>query len=70
MALVNIHPDYVDFSGTSRARNEYPVAWVREFLKHLFREVLSNILESLCQRTRGMVRRRLPPRIQGFASTK
>ncbi len=36
MALVNIHPDYIDFSGGGKcARGKYPVARVRELLEHV-----------------------------------
>lgn len=35
LALVNIHPDYIDFSGTRRSRNNYPAERVIEFLEHV-----------------------------------
>ena len=36
MALVNIHPDYIDFSdGATASRSHYPVARVRELLAHV-----------------------------------
>jgi len=34
MALVNIHPDYIDFTGSSRKSTEYPVDLIREFLSY------------------------------------
>jgi glycosyltransferase involved in cell wall biosynthesis len=35
MVLVNIHPDYIDFGGSSRRPNMYPARLVREFLSYL-----------------------------------
>jgi hypothetical protein len=35
MALVNIHPDYIDFTGRARRSTEYPVSRIRELLEHL-----------------------------------
>lgn len=36
MALVNIHPDYIDFSGRGEgSRSKYPVARLRELLEHV-----------------------------------
>ena len=36
MALVNVHPDYTDFSGKSKGRNgEYPVQLYRELLEYV-----------------------------------
>jgi glycosyltransferase involved in cell wall biosynthesis len=35
MALLNVHPDYINFSGTKLSDREYPVAMYTEFLKYL-----------------------------------
>ncbi len=36
MALVNIHPDYIDFSANAKAsRSKYPLARLRELLEHI-----------------------------------
>lgn len=35
LALVNIHPDYVDFDGDGRHRNRYPSRILHEFLDHV-----------------------------------
>lgn len=35
MALVNIHPDYIDFSGNGTALERYPAAFIREFLGYV-----------------------------------
>jgi glycosyltransferase involved in cell wall biosynthesis len=35
MALVIIHPDYVDFTGDKHAANKYPVSWLRDFLENV-----------------------------------
>ncbi len=35
MALVNIHPDYVDFGDQASNRNHYPASHVREFFDHV-----------------------------------
>ena len=35
LALVNIHPDYIDFSGGSPSRNRYPSRILRDFLDHV-----------------------------------
>ncbi len=35
MALVNTHPDYLDFGGSKRQASEYPVAFYAEFLQHI-----------------------------------
>jgi glycosyltransferase involved in cell wall biosynthesis len=34
MALINIHPDYLGFSGGKRKSSEYPLAFYEEFLKY------------------------------------
>jgi hypothetical protein len=33
LALVNIHPDYIDFEGNSRSSTRYPSALVEEFIE-------------------------------------
>lgn len=35
LALVNIHPDYIDFSGGPPSRNRYPSRILRDFLDHV-----------------------------------
>jgi glycosyltransferase involved in cell wall biosynthesis len=35
MALLDAHPDYMDFSGHKAKASEYPVAWYRDFLQHV-----------------------------------
>ena len=35
MALMDVHPDYLDFNGRKAKGSEYPVAWYQDFLKHL-----------------------------------
>ena len=35
MALFNIHPDYVNFTGDKCAPSEYPAEWYREFLQYV-----------------------------------
>jgi predicted glycosyltransferase/peptidoglycan/xylan/chitin deacetylase (PgdA/CDA1 family) len=35
MAALNTHPDYMNFDGTSRAREEYPVGYYLEFLEYV-----------------------------------
>lgn len=35
MALVNIHPDYINFEGGDPTRSAYPVARIRELLHHV-----------------------------------
>ncbi len=35
MALVNVHPDYLQFDGESGSSSTYPVAYYREFLEQL-----------------------------------
>lgn len=35
MALVNIHPDYINFSGGGPTRSAYPVTRIRELLQHV-----------------------------------
>ncbi len=35
MALVNIHPDYIDFSGRGQSSSTYPVEMVRQLLYHV-----------------------------------
>jgi len=35
LALVNIHPDYVDFFGTRESASLYPVSLLRDFLGHV-----------------------------------
>ena len=35
LALVNIHPDYVDFFGTRESSSLYPVSLLRDFLTHI-----------------------------------
>lgn len=35
LALVNIHPDYIDFSDESHSSSHYPVAIVREFMEYI-----------------------------------
>ncbi|MGA2243430.1 MAG: glycosyltransferase [Verrucomicrobiota bacterium] len=35
MALLNVHPDYVDFDGTRNSSSEYPVARYEKFLQHI-----------------------------------
>jgi hypothetical protein len=35
MALLNSHPDYMNFSGTCCGREEYPVEFYQNFLKHV-----------------------------------
>ncbi len=35
MVLVNIHPDYIEFNGTSRSGRRYPAQHVRDFLSYL-----------------------------------
>ncbi len=35
MALLNVHPDYVDFGEQSRNGSTYPVDWYREFLEYI-----------------------------------
>ena len=34
MALLNSHPDYMNFSGSSCGAEEYPVKFYREFLEY------------------------------------
>jgi glycosyltransferase involved in cell wall biosynthesis len=35
MALVDVHPDYINFKIKKAAGSEYPAAWLREFFEHL-----------------------------------
>ncbi len=35
MALIDVHPDYVDFEGEKAHGSEYPSAWYWEFLQHV-----------------------------------
>ncbi|HEY6907491.1 MAG TPA: hypothetical protein VI230_08470 [Ignavibacteriaceae bacterium] len=35
MALVNVHPDYINFSGTDLGPEEFPVNYYRDFLMHI-----------------------------------
>jgi glycosyltransferase involved in cell wall biosynthesis len=35
MALVNVHPDYLDFSGQGRGKDQYPAAFYADFLRHV-----------------------------------
>ena len=35
MALMNIHPDYIDFTDNGRRSTEYPVSLIRRFLEHV-----------------------------------
>jgi hypothetical protein len=35
LALVNIHPDYIDFSGNEATSSSYPVAMLREFMDYV-----------------------------------
>lgn len=35
MALINTHPDYMDFGGCKRERDEYPVSHYEEFLQYV-----------------------------------
>ncbi len=35
MALLNVHPDYLQFDGESPSRRTYPVAHYRQFLQHI-----------------------------------
>jgi len=35
MALINVHPDYVNFNGNQRKVAEYPVAFYKEFLEYV-----------------------------------
>lgn len=38
MALLDVHPDYMDFEGSKAAGSEYPANWYREFLQHIASE--------------------------------
>jgi hypothetical protein len=38
LALVNIHPDYIDFSGNGGSANTYPVSVLEEFLEYIHSE--------------------------------
>jgi len=35
MALLDVHPDYINFNKQRAAGSEYPAPWYREFLEHL-----------------------------------
>jgi len=35
MALVNVHPDYIDFTGTGGGKKEYPASLYADFLRHV-----------------------------------
>ncbi|HSS97244.1 MAG TPA: glycosyltransferase [Terriglobales bacterium] len=35
MALVNVHPDYINFGASNGSNNHYPVARIREFLSYI-----------------------------------
>jgi len=35
MALLNVHPDYIDFDGDQQSVRTYPAEWYRGFLEHL-----------------------------------
>ncbi|MBW8865020.1 MAG: glycosyltransferase [Verrucomicrobia bacterium] len=35
MALINVHPDYVNFDGDRRKASEYPAAFYKEFLEYV-----------------------------------
>jgi glycosyltransferase involved in cell wall biosynthesis/peptidoglycan/xylan/chitin deacetylase (PgdA/CDA1 family) len=49
MALLNTHPDYMDFGDGKRARDEFPVAWYEEFLSYV-REKYDGLLWSALPR--------------------
>jgi hypothetical protein len=34
MAMINVHPDYMQFAGSRRGREEYPAAMYRDFLEY------------------------------------
>ena len=35
MALLNIHPDYMNFHGSNLCREEYPAKYYEEFLNYI-----------------------------------
>ncbi len=42
MALVDVHPDYIDFDGNKAHGSEYPAAWYRDFLQHVNQQYAGN----------------------------
>ncbi|HEY4301499.1 MAG TPA: hypothetical protein VGM73_11535 [Candidatus Didemnitutus sp.] len=65
MALVNVHPDYLDFSHDSHSSRHYPVSWYAQFLRHVserysaeFWNPLAHELASWHRREHGLVEHR------------
>jgi len=56
MALVNIHPDYLNFGDTKRLASEYPSVWYQEFLQHIAKEYGSDYWQALPREVAGWYR--------------
>jgi glycosyltransferase involved in cell wall biosynthesis len=56
MALVNIHPDYVNFGRTKRKVSEYPSAWYQEFLRHIANNYGTDYWQALPREVAGWYR--------------
>ncbi len=56
MALVNIHPDYVNFGNTKRQASEYPSAWYQEFLQHVAKHYGQDYWQALPREVAGWYR--------------
>jgi glycosyltransferase involved in cell wall biosynthesis len=49
MALVNIHPDYINFGSSNGSNNHYPVARVREFLDYVAQNYAGQFWNPSCK---------------------
>jgi peptidoglycan/xylan/chitin deacetylase (PgdA/CDA1 family) len=47
MALVNVHPDYLDFDRESRSNRLYPASWYANFLRHVTDRYSSSVWNPL-----------------------
>lgn len=61
LALVNIHPDYVNFSGNGRNDALYPVSLLEELLKHIRTEYEGFYWNPLARDLASWFRARRPP---------
>lgn len=61
MALVNIHPDYIDFSGSGQTNAEYPVARAREFLDYVSKRFAGTFWQPLPRELAAWFAQNRPP---------
>jgi predicted glycosyltransferase len=65
MALVNVHPDYMDFGTGKRAGNTFPARLYREFLEYLANEYRGQYWNPLPREMADFVESRLPAKRKG-----